>query len=117
MSATTTLPTSMKLAGQYRAFLMDRKIMELTASSCNGRDVASRGGHYKISQIVITQLTDFRWKVAIFTPPSPEYPQGRCIESAPFNNHDKMLLWLSDVSRLHTWAQIEGVGLEKEAAA
>lgn len=90
--------------------------MEIGASSCAGPTVASQGRHYKISQIVITQLTDFRWKVAIFTPPCPEYPQGRCMEAEPFNNPDKMWIWVNDVSRLHTWEQHEGVGLERSAA-
>lgn len=60
--------------------------------------------HFKISQIVITQLTDFRWKVSIFSP-------KRCELTQTFNNPDALGLWLNDVSRLHTWAQHEGVGL------
>lgn len=82
-----------------------------TQSSCFGRAMESRGRHYKISQIVITQTTDFHWKVTIFTPPSQEFPQGRCMESVLFASPDKMWLWVSDVARLHTWAMIERVGL------
>lgn len=82
-----------------------------TASSWSGEAEPALSRHYKISQIVITQTKDFRWKVAIFTPPSPDYPQGSCIESVLFTSPDKMWLWVSDVSRLHTWAMIEGVGL------
>jgi hypothetical protein len=73
-------------------------------SSANGRAVASQGRHYKISQIVITQTSDFRWKVAIFSP-------GQCEQVRVFQNPDAMGIWLNDISRLHTWAQIEGVGL------
>jgi hypothetical protein len=73
-------------------------------SSANGRAVASQGRHYKISQIVITQTNDFRWKVAIFSP-------GQCEQVRVFQNPDAMGIWLNDISRLHTWAQIEGVGL------
>jgi hypothetical protein len=75
-----------------------------TPSSCNGRAKASPGRHYKISQIVITQTNDFRWKVAIFSP-------GQCEQVRVFQNPDAMGIWLNDVSRLHTWAQIDGVGL------
>lgn len=75
-----------------------------TASSCSGREAASHERHYKISQIVITQLPDFSHKVAVFS-------RGKCELVKTFSNPDKMWLWVSDVSRLHTWAQIEGVGL------
>jgi hypothetical protein len=79
-------------------------------SSANGRAVASRERHYKISQIVITQTTAFGWKVTIFSPQQVELVRT-------FQSPDAMSIWLNDVARLHTWAQIEGVGLEKEAAA
>lgn len=77
---------------------------ENIASSCNGTARESPGRHYKISQIVITQTGDFGWKVAIFSP-------TRCELVKVFNNPDAMWIWVNDVSRLHTWAQIDGVGL------
>lgn len=75
-----------------------------TPSSCNGKATESPGRHYKISQVVITQTTDFRFKVAVFSP-------SRCEIVQTFSNPDAMWIWVNDVSRLHTWAQIEGVGL------
>ncbi len=60
--------------------------------------------HYKISQIVTTQTKDFRWKVAVFSP-------DRCEIVQTFSNPDAMWIWVNDISRLHTWAQIDGVGL------
>lgn len=73
-------------------------------SSVNGRAGGSPEHHYKISQVVITQTRDFRWKVAVFSP-------TRCETVQTFSSPDRMWLWVNDVSRLHTWAQIEGVGL------
>lgn len=75
-----------------------------TASSANGKAGESPRRRYKISQIVITQTTDFRHKVAIFSP-------DRCETVQTFSNPDAMWIWVNDISRLHTWAQIEGVGL------
>lgn len=89
---------------------MGLKIMVPIASSCNGLETASRGRHYKISQIVLTQTSDFRFKIAIFS-------REKCELVRTFQSPDAMSIWLNDVARLHTWAQIEGVGLEKEAAA
>ena len=73
-------------------------------SSVNGRAEGNHERHYKISQIVITQLPDFSHKVAVFSP-------KQCELVKTFSSPDKMWLWVSDVSRLHTWAQIDGVGL------
>lgn len=83
--------------------------METGVSSCAGPTAASPGGHYKISQIVITQTGDFRWKVAIFS-------KHRCELVRVFGSPDAMGIWMNDVSRLHTWEQINGVGLGKVAA-
>jgi hypothetical protein len=107
----------MNLAGLFPAFSMDRKIMDHTALSCNGRDVASREPHYQISMIDITQTENFRFKVCVFAPPSSEHPHGRCVVSKDFSDLDKLWIWALDVARLHTWARHSGVGLEKEAAA
>jgi hypothetical protein len=104
MSATTMSQTTMGLAGQYLASLMDRKIMDHTALSCNGRDVASREHHYKISQIVKTITSDFRWKVAVFS-------RERCEVVQTFSSQEKATVWIDDVSRNHTWVPIEAIGL------
>ena len=74
-----------------------------TQSLCNGK--ASESRHYKISQIVINQTTDFRWKVMIFSP-------KRCELVQVFSNPDAMSIWLNDISRLHTWALVNPVGLD-----
>lgn len=73
-------------------------------SSCDGPIPESPGSRYKISQIVVTQTQDFRWKVAIFSP-------RQCELVRTFQSPDAMGIWLNDVARLHTWERIEGVGL------
>ena len=85
-------------------------ITETGASSCNGPKPGSRDYHYKISQIVICQTDDFRWKVMIFSP-------AHCELVKVFNNPDAMGLWINDVARLHTWALVAPVGLDKAEAA
>ncbi len=73
-------------------------------SSANGRAVASQGRHYKISQIVTTVTSDFRVKVAVFSPTSCEVVQT-------FSSQEKAAVWIDDVSRNHTWVPMEPVGL------
>lgn len=75
-----------------------------SASSCAGRSNQNQERHYKISQIVITQTKDFRWKVNVFS-------RERCELVEVFSSPDKMWLWVSDMARLHTWSLIDGVGL------
>lgn len=75
-----------------------------TQSSASGEERASPGRHYKISQIVITQTADFRWKVMVFS-------RKQCEQVQVFSSPDAMSIWINDVSRLHTWALIDPVGL------
>ena len=73
-------------------------------SSCDGPPKPNQKRHYKIAQIVVTQTTDFRFKVAVFS-------RQHCEQVQTFSNPDSMWIWITDVSRLHTWEQHEGVGL------
>jgi hypothetical protein len=75
-----------------------------SASSCDGRGKASHERHYKISQIVTTITSDFRWKVAVFS-------RERCEVVQTFSSQEKAAVWIDDVSRNHTWVPMEAIGL------
>lgn len=75
-----------------------------TQSSANGKAVASQERHYKISQIVTTITSDFRWKVAVFS-------RDRCEIVQTFGSQEKAAVWIDDVSRNHTWVPMEAIGL------
>jgi hypothetical protein len=75
-----------------------------TQSSANGRAGASRERHYKISQIVTTVTSDFRWKVAVFS-------REHCEIVQTFSSQEKAAVWIDDVSRNHTWIPMEAIGL------
>jgi hypothetical protein len=77
---------------------------DTTPSSCNGKARGSQERHYKISQIVTTVTSDFRVKVAVFSPTSCEVVQT-------FSSQEKAAVWIDDVSRNHTWVPMEPIGL------